>query len=52
VARLHLLEIIELRAMNWIPNDKVTAYYKLKLTEVILQVSLTLFAPLGVGVIL
>lgn len=34
MARLHLLEILELRAMDWIPNDRVDAYYKQKLAEV------------------
>jgi hypothetical protein len=33
-ARMHLLELIELRAMNWITNDKVSSYYRLKLAEV------------------
>ena len=30
LARLNLLEIIELRAMNWINNDKVASYYRQK----------------------
>jgi len=34
VARLQLLEIIELRAMKWKPNENVTNYYKHKLLQV------------------
>merc|ERR1719376_921807 len=34
MARLQLLEIIELRAMNWQPNENVTNYYKHKLMQV------------------
>eukprot|EP00092_Neocalanus_flemingeri_P003567 GFUD01003825.1.p1 GENE.GFUD01003825.1~~GFUD01003825.1.p1 ORF type:complete len:477 (+),score=119.21 GFUD01003825.1:72-1502(+) len=33
VSRVHLLEIIELRAMNWIPNENVNGYYKQKLSQ-------------------
>jgi len=33
VSKLHLLEVIELRAMHWVPNDKVAGYYKQKLAE-------------------
>jgi len=34
VARLQLLEIIELRAMKWKPNDNVTNYYRNKMLQV------------------
>jgi len=34
VVRVHLLEIIELRAMNWQYNENVTAYYKQKLSHI------------------
>ena len=34
VARLQLLEIIELRAMKWKANDNVTNYYKTKMLQV------------------
>ena len=34
VARLHLLEIIELRAMKWVLTDNVINYYKQKLSMV------------------
>jgi len=34
VSRVHLLEIIELRAMNWLPNENVHGYYKQKLSQV------------------
>lgn len=34
VSRVHLLEIIELRAMNWLPNENVNGYYKQKLSHV------------------
>jgi len=34
IARVHLLEIIELRAMNWQYNENVTAYYKQKLAQI------------------
>ena len=34
VARLQLLEIIELRSMKWKPNENVTNYYKHKLLQV------------------
>lgn len=34
VARLHLLEIIELRAMNWVINDNVTNYYEQELSQI------------------
>ena len=34
VSRLHLLEIIELRAMKWVLTDSVTNYYKQKLSQV------------------
>jgi len=33
VSRVHLLEIIELRAMNWQANENVTAFYKQKLAQ-------------------
>lgn len=33
VSRVHILEIIELRAMNWQPNENVTAFYKQKLAQ-------------------
>jgi len=33
VSRVHVLEIIELRAMNWQPNENVTAFYKNKLSQ-------------------
>ena len=34
VSRVHLLEIIELRAMNWLPNENVSGYYKQKLSQI------------------
>jgi len=34
-AKLHLLEVIELRAMHWVPNAKVANYYKQKLAELL-----------------
>ena len=34
IARLHILEIIELRAMKWILSDSVINYYKQKLSMV------------------
>jgi len=34
VARLQLLEVLELRAMKWKPNDNVTNYYKTKMLQV------------------
>jgi len=34
VARIHILELIELRALNWAPSEHVEAYYKQKLAEV------------------
>jgi len=34
VSRVHLLEIIELRAMNWLPNENVNGYYKQKLSQI------------------
>jgi len=34
VSRVHLLEIIELRALKWIPNDHVTNFYKNKLSTI------------------
>lgn len=34
VARLHLLEIIELRSMKWVLTESVTNYYKQKLSMV------------------
>jgi len=33
-SRVHLLEIIELRAMNWLPNENVSGYYKQKLSQI------------------
>ena len=33
MSRVHILEIIELRAMNWQPNENVTAFYKQKLSQ-------------------
>ena len=33
-ARLLSLEVLELRAMNWVSNELVASYYKLKLDEV------------------
>lgn len=33
VARLHILEIIELRSMKWVLNDSVLNYYKQKLSH-------------------
>ena len=34
VARLQLLEIIELRAMKWKPNENLTNYYQKKMSQV------------------
>ena len=34
VARLHLLEIIELRSMKWVLTESVTNYYRQKLSMV------------------
>ena len=34
VSRLHLLEVIELRAMDWVGNENVTNYYKQKLAQI------------------
>lgn len=34
VSRVHLLELIELRAMAWNPDENVTNYYKLKLVQI------------------
>jgi len=34
VSRVHLLEIIELRALKWVPSDHVTNYYKNKLDQI------------------
>jgi len=34
VARVHMLEIIELRTMNWKTNENVTNYYKQKLAQI------------------
>merc|ERR1712106_380996 len=34
VARVHMLEIIELRTMGWQPNENVTNYYKQKLAQI------------------
>jgi len=34
VARVHMLEIIELRSMCWLPNENVTNYYKQKLAQI------------------
>jgi len=34
VARIHMLEIIELRSMGWQPNENVTNYYKQKLVQI------------------
>jgi len=32
LSRIHLLEVIELRASNWLGCDNLTAYYKAKIT--------------------
>lgn len=37
VSRLHLLEVIELRAMEWKANDNVTNYYRQKLAQIELK---------------
>jgi len=34
VARVHMLEIIELRTMGWQPNENVINYYKQKLAQI------------------
>ena len=34
VARLHLLEIIELRSMKWVLNESVLNYYRQKLSQI------------------
>ena len=34
VSRVYLLEIIELRALKWVPSDHVTNYYKSKLAQI------------------
>ena len=34
VARVHMLELIELRTMGWQPNENVTNYYKQKLAQI------------------
>jgi len=34
VARVHMLELIELRTMEWQPNENVTNYYKQKLAQI------------------
>jgi len=34
VARVHMLELIELRSMGWQPNENVTNYYKQKLAQI------------------
>ena len=44
VARLHLLEIIELRSMKWVLNESVLNYYRQKLSQI--DVSFTYFSKL------
>lgn len=34
VSRLHMLELLELRSMNWQPNENVVNYYKQKLAQI------------------
>jgi len=41
VARVHMLEIIELRSMGWLPNENVTNYYKQKLAQIEFEVNST-----------
>lgn len=41
VSRVHLLELIELRAMSWLPNENVTNYYKQKLALIEAEVGET-----------
>lgn len=41
VSRIHLLEIIELRAMQWMTNENVTNYYKQKLAQVEYEMQMT-----------
>merc|ERR1719228_463719 len=45
VSRVHLLEIIELRAMNWQANENVTAFYKQKLAQLEYSGHLDLIPP-------
>ena len=44
VARLHLLEIIELRSMKWVLNESVLNYYRQKLSQI--DVSFAYFSKL------
>jgi len=39
VSRVHLLELIELRAMSWTPDQNVTNYYKQKLLQIEAEVA-------------
>jgi len=45
VSRVHLLEIIELRAMNWQPNENVSTFYKQKLAQLEYSGHLDLIPP-------
>lgn len=45
VSRVHLLEIIELRAMNWQANENVTTFYKQKLAQLEYSGHLDLIPP-------
>merc|ERR1719350_1887291 len=49
VSRIHILEIIELRAMNWQPNENVTAFYKQKLSQLEYSGHLDQIPPLTPG---
>ena len=49
VSRIHLLEIIELRAMNWQTNENVTNYYKQKLAQVEYEMSMAAEAAADTG---
>jgi len=33
-SRVHLLQIIELRAMNWVPNESTSSYFRQKLSQI------------------
>jgi len=50
VSRVHILEIIELRAMNWQPNENVTAFYKQKLNQLEYSNHLDQIPPLTPGI--
>lgn len=48
-ARYRLLEVIELRAMHWQANENLINYYKQKLVQIEVRLSLSV-AMLGLGV--